>query len=106
MKLSGLALSLALPMVLGPLTFVVMQGLKALSVAIDNLPAMAKRFVVAGIAVGLSLLGGAAGLDLTCNPDAGTTCLELLDKDAVRALLSTGIAFALHWAKQQKAPAA
>lgn len=103
MGLSGIAVSLALPVVLGPLTFVVMQGLKALSAAVDRLPPMAKRFAVAVIAVGLSLLGNAAGIDLACNPDGGTTCLEVLDKDAVRAILSALIAFALHWAKQQKA---
>jgi hypothetical protein len=104
--LSGLALSLALPLIIGPLTFVVMQGLKTVSAAVDALPPTAKRFAVAGIAVGLSLVGQATGLNLACTPDAGTTCLELLDADAVKAILSAAIAFALHWAKQQtKKPA-
>ena len=94
-------LPILLPVVLGPLTFVVMQGIKALSATIDRLPGTAKRFLVAGIAVALTLLGNATGLDLTCNPDAGTTCLEVLDKDAVKAILSAAIAFLLHWAKAQ-----
>lgn len=103
MSLSGLALSLALPVFIGPLTFVVMQGLKSLSAIVDNLPPTAKRFIVALIAVLLTLLGNFAGVDLRCDPEAGTNCLELLDKDAVKAVLSAAIAFAFHWAKKQKA---
>lgn len=99
--LSGVAVSLVLPVVIGPLTFVVMQGVKALSAVVDNLPPFVKRFAVALIAVLLTVAGNAAGVDLACNPDGGTTCLEVLDKDAVKALLSTGIAFGLHWAKAQ-----
>lgn len=94
-------LPVLLPILLGPLTFVVMQGIKALSAAIDALPGTVKRFIVAGIAVALTLAGNAAGIDLSCNPDAGTTCLEVLDKDAVKALLSAAIAFLLHWARGQ-----
>lgn len=101
MKLSSMALSLMLPVIIGPLTFVAMQFIKTASAAVDKLPALAKRFVVAAIAVVLTIAGNAAGIDLSCNPEGGTTCLEVLDKDAVKALLSTGIAFALHWAKQQ-----
>lgn len=94
-------LPILLPVLLGPLTFVVMQGLKALSAAIDRLPVTVKRFLVAGIAVALTMAGNAVGIDLHCDPEAGTTCLEVLDKDAVRALLSAAIAFLLHWARGQ-----
>lgn len=103
MSLSGIALSLVLPIFVGPLTFVAMQGLKSLSVIVDGLPVTAKRFVVALIAVLLTLAGKATGLDLYCDPEAGTTCLEVLDKDAVKAILSASIAFLLHWAKKHKA---
>ena len=99
--MSKVLLPVLLPILLGPLTFVVMQGLKALSAAIDRLPVTIKRFLVAGIAVALTLAGKAAGVDLHCDPEAGTTCLEVLDKDAVKALLSAAIAFLLHWAKAQ-----
>lgn len=102
MSITGIAVSLVVPIVVGPLSFVVMQGVKSLSAMVDALPPTTKRFIVAFIAVALTTLGGAAGIDLHCDPDLGTTCLEVLDKDVVKALLSTGIAFALHWAKQQK----
>lgn len=102
MSISGMALSLVMPVIIGPIAFVAMQGIKAASAVVDALPPLAKRFAVALIAVVLTLVGGATGVDLSCNPDAGTTCLEVLDKDAVKAILSTGIAFALHWAKKQK----
>lgn len=88
-----------LPIILGPLTFVVMQLLKQASNAVENLPPMMKRFVVAGIATALTLVGTATGVDLSCNQELSATCLDVLDKDAVRAVLSAGIAFLLHYAK-------
>jgi hypothetical protein len=88
-----------LPLIVGPLTFVVMQLLKQLSAVVDNLPPMVKRFAVAGIATLMTLLGTAVGVDLSCNPELSATCLEVLDKDAVRALLSAGVAYVLHFAK-------
>lgn len=99
--MSGIALKVLLPVLLGPLTFVIMQALKTLSAAVDRLPPTAKRFIVAGIAVGLTLVGKVIGVDLSCDPNAGTTCLEMLDSDAVKALLSAAIAFLLHWGKAQ-----
>lgn len=102
MSISNVALSLVMPVIVGPIAFVAMQALKAASVAVDKLPPAVKRFVVALIAVVLTLVGNATGVDLSCNPEAGTTCLEVLDKDAIKALISTAIAFALHWVKKQK----
>lgn len=102
MSISNVALSLVMPVIVGPIAFVVMQALKTASVAVDKLPPAIKRFAVALIAVVLTLVGNATGVDLSCNPEAGTTCLEVLDKDAIKAVISTAIAFALHWVKKQK----
>ena len=92
-------LTLLLPIIVGPLAFAAMQALKIASATIDRLPVFVKRLVVAGIAVALTLVGNATGLNLHCDPNAGTTCLEVLDQDAVKAILGAGLAYALHWLK-------
>lgn len=103
--MSKMLLPLVLPVVLGPLVFVVMQGLKAVSATVDRLPAVVKRVAVGVIAALLTVAGGATGVELACDPEAalaaGGTCLEVLDKDAVKAVLTAAIAFGLHWAKAQ-----
>lgn len=91
-----------LPLVVGPLTFVVMQGLKALSVTVDALPPVAKRFAVMVIAIGLTALGTVSGVDFQCNAEAGVNCLADIDKDAVKAVVGAALAFVMHYAKQKK----
>jgi len=73
--MNKLLLSATIPLIIGPLTFVVMQGLKALSATVDALPGVAKRFAVAG--------------------------MSTLDKDAVKSVLAAGIAYLLHLAKKK-----
>lgn len=98
--MKNMLLTLLLPVIVGPLSFALMQVLKVASATVDRLPAMVKRFVVALIAVGLTLLGNVTGLNLHCDPEAGTTCLEVLDQDAVKAILGAGLAYGLHWLKR------
>lgn len=97
-------LAAATPLIIGPLTFVVMQGCKALSATVDALPPIAKRIAVLVIATALTLLGSWAGVDFQCSQDAATNCLATLDKDAVKAVVAAAISFLLHVAKQNKAP--
>lgn len=91
-----------LPLIVGPLTFVVMQGCKALSATVDALPPIAKRVAVMVIAIALTALGAASGVDFQCNVDSGVNCLSTLDKDAVKAVVSAALAYALHYAKTKK----
>lgn len=91
-----------LPLIVGPLTFVVMQGLKGLSATVDTLPPVAKRGAVMVISIALTALGAASGIDFQCDPEFGTNCLSTLDKDAVKAAVGAALAFVLHYAKQQK----
>ena len=99
-----LMLQAAIPLLLGPLTFVVMQQLKILNGVVDTLPAAAKRFMVAGIAVVLTVASKAAGVELACDANAADTCLAALDQDAVRATLAAGVAYLLHLAKKKPTP--
>lgn len=91
----NLILQAAMPLLLGPLTFVVMQQLKMLSRHVDALPATAKRFAVAAIAVVLTVLSTTTGVVVTCDP-AAASCLSSIPEDAVRAALAAGVAYLLH----------
>lgn len=91
-----------LPLIVGPLTFVVMQGLKALSVTVDALPPVAKRIAVMVIAIALTALGAASGVDFQCNVDTGANCLTDINADAVKAVISAALAYAIHFAKTKK----
>lgn len=90
-----------LPLIVAPLTFLVMQGAKAVSATVDALPATAKRIAVLVIATALTMLGSWAGVDFNCDPDAAVNCLATLDKDAVKAAVSAALAFLLHLAKKK-----
>lgn len=95
-------LSLAMPLLVGPITFAIMQGLKTASATIDALNPWIKRGAVAAIAVGLTLLGKVAGISITCDPNAAVNCLTSLDNDTVKALVSAGLAYGLHLIKPKK----
>jgi len=98
---SKLLMPILLPVIVGPLTFLVMQGAKAVSATIDKLPATAKRIAVLVIATALTMLGSWAGVDFNCDPDAAVSCLDTLDKDAVKSAVAAILAFVLHLAKKK-----
>lgn len=99
--MNNMLLSAILPLVVGPLTFALMQGLKSVSVTVDALPPVAKRIAVMGIAIALTAIGTVTQVDFNCDPEAATNCLSTLDKGAVKAAVSTALAFVLHYAKQK-----
>ncbi len=99
--MNKLMLTIAMPIIIGPLTFLVMQGAKAVSATIDALPATAKRIAVLVIATALTMLGSWAGVDFNCDPDAAVSCLDTLDKDAVKSAVAAILAFVLHLAKKK-----
>jgi hypothetical protein len=100
--MSGLLLTLLGPVVIGPLTFALMQGIKAVNVTVDALPPIAKRVAVVAIAVFLTFLASALQLDIACDVNSGANCLAALDQDTVKAIVSAVVAFALHWLKNLK----
>jgi hypothetical protein len=101
--MTKLILSATVPLVVGPITFVVMQGLKGLSATVDALPPIAKRFAVAAIAVVLTVASHLSGVEVACDPNAAQDCLSTLDTDAVKGMVAAAIAYALHLAKQKRA---
>jgi hypothetical protein len=95
-------LSLALPLLVGPITFAIMQVLKTASAKVDALPSVAKRFAVAAIAVALTFGAKAAGVDLHCDLSTDANCLTALDQDTVKALVGAALAFGMHFLKPKK----
>lgn len=89
-------LSVVVPLIIGPLTFMLMQGIKHASRWVDSLPPIAKRFAVLLIAAAITGVSHAVGVDVRCDPSGEINCLSELDKDAVSAMLSAAIAFFMH----------
>ena len=94
--MSNLLLSLLGPVVIGPLTFLLMQALKATTTLVDGLPPLAKRLVVAGIAMVVTLIASLTGAPIHCDVASGVNCLTLLDHDSVKAVVAAVVAYALH----------
>ena len=94
--MSSLLLSLLGPVVIGPLTFLVMQALKHSTTVVDALPPIAKRMVVAGIAVVITLIASLTGVPIHCDVASDVNCLTLLDHDTVKAVVAAAVAFLLH----------
>jgi hypothetical protein len=57
---------------------------------------------VAVIAVGLTLLANATGVEIVCDVEAGVNCLETLDQGALKGIIAATVAFALHALKNVK----
>ena len=82
-----------LPLLIGWLTRLIMEGLKKASGAIDELVPWAKQIIVAVIAVVLNLLPLWLGVDL-----AGATKIEELSASGISAVLSALFAMITHQA--------
>jgi hypothetical protein len=97
----NLIISSAMPLLLGPLTYVVMQQIKMLSTHVDALPATAKRFAVAAIATVLTVFSSETGVVVTCDLAANASCLSTIPQDAIRAALAAGLAYVLHLSRKK-----
>ena len=97
--MTGLVLSLATPFLVGPLTFLAMQGIKAANAFVDIQSPWLKRVLVAAIAFGITLLSKVTGVEVACAADAATSCLDLLGRDEVKAMVAALVAYALHFLK-------
>jgi hypothetical protein len=97
--MTGLVLSLATPFLVGPLTFLAMQGIKTANVFVDMQSPWLKRILVAAIAFAVTMAAKVTGVEVACSADATTSCLELLSRDDVKAMVAALVAYALHFLK-------
>ena len=84
-------INMAMPLVIGPISMVLMQFLKGLSAKVDDAPSWAKQGIVVLISSVLTILGTVLGTQL-CDPSAPCT-LENVDS---KALMGALIAVAMH----------
>jgi ACR3 family arsenite efflux pump ArsB len=100
--MNRITLAIITPVIVGPLTFLVMQAMKRLSSYVDTLSPTTKRIAVMLIATTMTMLGSMTGVSVQCDPDAAVSCLETLDKDAIKAVVASALAFAMHAMKPKK----
>lgn len=100
--MTGLALTLLTPIIVGPLTFLAMQGLKATNALIDAQSPFVKRLLVAVIASALTAISAATGINVACDVQSGANCLAELDKETVKAIVAAIVAYAVHFLKNVK----
>ena len=81
------------PLLIGPLTFAVMQGLKQLTPKLDAQSALVQRLVVMVLSVALTVIGAKLGVPV---PDLSGVGLEGLTSELVSGLIAGGLAFASH----------
>lgn len=93
------ALDLLLPYLLGPLVFLVMQGIKQASAAVDRLPSWAKQGAVFVIAQVFVFLQSWSGETLAC----GNACtLADIGPEFIKGVLVAVSAYLMHFLKQRQ----
>lgn len=85
--------TLLAPVVVGILTVPILQGIKRVVTVVDNLPAWGKQIAAVLIAYGLAQLAAVAQTPL---PET----LHAFSGEQVEALVSAGIALAIHAGKK------
>jgi hypothetical protein len=99
--LQNQALNMLLPYLLGPLVFLIMQGIKKLSLTVDKLPPWVKQALVFVVAQAMTFLQSWSGQELAC----GTGCtLADIGPTFVKGVLVTLSAFLMHFLKNRPAP--
>lgn len=98
-------LTLSLPLIVGPLTFLAVQGLKKGSAVLDAQGAIVKRTAALVIAFAVTVLAEKLGVASPCSVGAAEACMESLTPAAVSSLISALVAMAAHSLVKGKAAA-
>lgn len=101
--LQSQAINLFLPVILGPLVFAIVQGLKAASGWVDNRPAWQKKVLVPAIAILVTAGTSIIGQPVSCDAAAASVadCLNQFSPDILKAILGSGVAFGMHYLKNR-----
>ena len=96
------ALTLVLPMLLGPLVYIIIKNLKKASTWIDSQSPVIKRGLVFGVSSVLVLLSNRGGAPINCDVNATdiAACAEQLTPELLKTLLGGGVALILHKLKK------
>jgi hypothetical protein len=86
----------ALPLVVGTVTFGLVQLLKQGSAFINSQPALVKRALAVAVAFVVTVLAETVGMPSPCTLAGAEGCLESLTPNAVEGLVGALVAMALH----------
>ena len=98
------AFEFVIPMLLGPLVYLIVKYLKQISWWIDSRGPAIKRTLVVAVAILVTAGANLAGQPISCDVNAENVsdCLAQFTPEVVKALLASGTAFLLHHLKKQK----
>ena len=97
------AYNFVLPMLLGPIVYLVVRYLKQISGWVDAQGPAIKRTLVVAIAILVTAGTNLVGQPIQCDTDAlnAADCLNQLTPEILKAILASGTAFLLHYLKKQ-----
>lgn len=97
------AYNFVLPMLLGPLVYLLVRGLKNASTWIDGQNPAIKRTLVVAVAILVTAASNLVGQPITCDTAAANAadCLNQVTPEILKAILASGTAFLLHYLKKQ-----
>lgn len=96
------AFDFVLPMLLGPLVYVLFKQLKNLSTWIDAQNPLIKRSLVVAVAILVTAASNLLGQPISCDVNATevSECLGQLTPEVLKAILASGTAMLLHHLKK------
>lgn len=95
--------TMLLPLVVGTLTFLAVQGVKRLSAVVEAQPPALKRILALGIAFALTWLAERVGAPSPCTVATADGCLQSLTPTAIQGLVGALVAMAVHSLKKPAA---
>lgn len=98
------AFAFVIPMLLGPLVFLLVLLLKRTSSWIDAQNPAIKRVLVVAVAIlvtaGANLVGQGSAISCDTNATDAAQCLSQITPDVLKAILASGVAYFLHYLKK------
>lgn len=99
------AFAFVIPMLMGPLVYLAMKGLKASSAWVDKQGPALKRTLVVAIAIlvtaGANLVGQGSAISCDTSAVNAADCLNQITPDILKAVLAAGVAMFLQFLKKQ-----
>lgn len=97
-------LAVSLPLIVGPLTYLAVQGIKRASGWMDAQPALMKRTLAVVIAFSLTVLAEQLGVPAPCSV-ADPDCFGRLTPHVIEGFVAALVAMAVHSVVKPAAPA-
>jgi len=94
--MNAMLIKVMVPVIVGPLSYFLMQWLKSVSGKVDALPPLPKRAIVLVLVSVITELAAISGIGSDCDGSSLSACLATLDQDALKAAVGAALAFGIH----------